>query len=120
MLEEAISELEVRWQRQPQRAGNLSRYLTGGWNKVIACTLYDRAFAADQTQYDPDRAAFNVIVSGWVGVHADAVLDLAEVTDMGANGDHTNATYFQAGGVLPTAAGDAFLAMPTVTAINSI
>ena len=82
--------------------------------------MYDRAFAADQTQYNTDRAAFNVIVSGWGGVHADDVLDLAGVTNMGANGDHTNATYFQAGGVLPTAAGDALLAVPTVTAINSI
>lgn len=87
--------------------------------KVIACTLFDRQNAS-QTQYNTDRAAFNAIVSTWVGVHCDALVNFAAVTHMGANGDHTNATYFQAGGILQTTTGDGLLAVPVVTAVNSL
>lgn len=82
--------------------------------QVVVCTLIDSTVAS-QAQFDSDRAAFNSIVSGWVGSHADAIANLAGVSGMGANGDRLNATNFTSG-ITPTDVGDALLE-PTLTAV---
>lgn len=87
--------------------------------KTIACTLIDALYGANQTQFNNDRVAFNsAIVAG--SAHYDALCNLALVTNMGANGDHSNGTYFGGDGISPTATGHALLEPRTTTAFDSL
>jgi lysophospholipase L1-like esterase len=85
--------------------------------KVVLHTVLPRsqAPAIDDTV----RGTANTAIRAMVGVHCDAVADIASDATMGANGAATNTTYY-ADGVHPTDAGHILLEPYVTAAINSV
>ena len=79
-----------------------------GW-KVIVWTVMDRnAGSTPQATFDTNRATFNALVLA-NAAGADGVVDLTGQALLNAVGAKNNATYFQSGGIHPTAAGCALI-----------
>lgn len=75
---------------------------------------------SDQVTFDADRALFNAGVVTWVGVHCDAVVDLAVDADLGPDGSWSDATYFEADGIRLKQAGADIAAALLVTAVDGL
>jgi lysophospholipase L1-like esterase len=69
--------------------------------------------------FNSRRATVNTAIRGWVGTHADAIMDFASDSIMGLDVTPSGGTYFQ-DGTHPTGAGHARLAPYLVAAINSL
>lgn len=83
-----------------------------GWKVALATVLpRNGLFGAGVTQasFAAARAIVNADIRANWASHADALADVAAITNLGADGDTTNTTYYQVDQVHPTAAGHALM-----------
>lgn len=84
---------------------------TVGW-KVFVATMLSRG------GFDAGKNAYNDLIRANWTTYADALVDFAAIPQLGADGAFANLTYFQAGGLHPTPAGEALLSSTAQIAIN--
>jgi len=107
-------------------AGSLADYCdarrAAGW-KVVIGTILSRKDAFGEglsPTFNTRRATVNAIIRTWVGVHVDAIADVAADGTMGTDAVADNATYYSTDKIHPTAAGHAILAPIWKAAVNSV
>lgn len=76
----------------------VGQYVTAGCDKIIVCTEPDAKSVSNQTQYNTDRLAYNVLLRTLDGTQSGKVkiVDLEAEPNMGPVGSRTNHTLFQA------------------------
>jgi hypothetical protein len=91
---------------------------TAGW-KVVVCTELPAYTGTDATAYSSWRATVNAGIKTWLGVHADAIADIAADPNIGPDGSQLTA-YWNSDNLHPNTLAHNIIAPIVRAAIQSI
>jgi lysophospholipase L1-like esterase len=92
---------------------------TAGW-KVIMCTELPAYTGSQATSYSAWRSTVNATIKTWIGVHCNAVCDLAADPNIGQDGDQANTTYFVPDNLHPNTAGSTIMSTIMMAALGTL